>query len=120
MRRSAPPTNSSGIQRRPWNLPLHLWKQRASLLEENGSVSEDTLDSIRQVIGSLESSAGSIREVPALDSGRYTEEARQIYTAASSGLETLNNTLEDASVKLEGTASTLEKRCRLSPVHIRR
>ena len=34
--------------------------------------------------------------------------SRQIYTAASSGLETLNNTLEDASVKLEGTASTLE------------
>ena len=78
------------------------------LLEENGSVSEDTLDSIRQVIGSLESSAGNIREVPALDSGSYTEEAGQIYTAASSGLDTLNNTLEDASVKLEETASALE------------
>ena len=78
-------------------------------LSQNESVSDDTLSSLREVTGSLEDSAGNISEVSGIDTDSYTSMARQISDTAAGELDSLNETLDAASLALEDSALGLEE-----------
>ena len=77
------------------------------VLSENDSVSKDTLASLRQVIDSLEASAGNIQQISGVETNDYITRGKQISETAFSGLDSLDETLGTVFRQLDTTAAGL-------------
>ena len=78
-------------------------------LAANDSVSPDALASLRQIIDSLGSSAGSIREISGVETDDYTAGAQQIADTAADGLSSLDEALGTAAGQLNDAAAIVEE-----------